>query len=498
MKSAYLHSVDEVLSELHELGFFSDCSALVTDHRRLGGPRDVLLAVPGQSFDPRNLADDLLRDQRCGLVLVDYEDSRVYQSAAVLPVLNLRSLLAEIAQRYYDTARLGLTVYAVTGTNGKTTVTRWLAQTLSALGKPAAVIGTLGYGAPDALKPHSGLTTPDVVGMHHLLHELSTDGFQAVCVEASSIGLHQGRLAGVPISTALFTNLTQDHLDYHGTMQAYGDAKLQLATWPGLTHAVVNVDDAFGEHFRAVADNQGVAVTAVGRGERADVRMVSIAHQPNGLQVVLQTSDDTQTIEARVVGDFNAENLSLVYAALNDGSFEPALLAQALANVSPAPGRMQWVSDKPCVIVDYAHTPDALQRVLDTLRAVCTARDGRLLTLFGCGGDRDKTKRPQMGNVASQLSDAVWVTSDNPRTEDPQTILDEIVAGVGLAHVHKLHVEVDRVKAIQDIILHAQAVDVVLLAGKGHEQTQTVGRDVRPHSDVDVARAALAERGLHV
>nr|WP_306173653.1 UDP-N-acetylmuramoyl-L-alanyl-D-glutamate--2,6-diaminopimelate ligase [Limnobacter humi] len=483
---------------MHELGFFSDCSALVTDHRRLGGPRDVLLAVPGQSFDPRNLADDLLREQRCGLVLVDHEDSRVYQSAAVLPVLNLRSLLADIACRYYGTAELGLNIYAVTGTNGKTTVTRWLAQALGALGLPTAVIGTLGYGSPDELKPHSGLTTPDVVGMHHLLHELQVDGFRAVCVEASSIGLHQGRLAGVPISTALFTNLTQDHLDYHGTMQAYGEAKLMLATWPGLKRAVVNVDDPWGERFREVANNQGVAVTTVGRAMDSDVRIMALDHQPTGLSIHLQTQESSCTIQARVLGDFNAENMALVYAALNQPALDTATLTQALSTVTPAPGRMQWVADSPCVIVDYAHTPDALQRVLETLRALCTARGGRLLTLFGCGGDRDKTKRPLMGDVAARLSDAVWITSDNPRTEDAQAILNDILAGVEAGLLGKLTVEVDRVKAIEDVIRYAGPVDVVVLAGKGHEQTQTVGHEVRTHSDAAVAQAVLMERGLHV
>ena len=189
MISAYLHSVTEVLAELHERGFYADCSGLVTDHRRLTGPQDVFLAVPGEKFDPRKLADDLLREQRCGLVLVDYDDQRAYQSASVVPVLNLKTMLAELAFGYYETPSDAMTVIAVTGTNGKTTVTRWLAQALNALGRKAAVIGTLGFGAPDDLKAHTGLTTPDVVGVHHILHELRQAQFDTVCLEASSIGL---------------------------------------------------------------------------------------------------------------------------------------------------------------------------------------------------------------------------------------------------------------------------------------------------------------------
>ena len=199
MISAYLHSVTEILVELHERGFYADCSSLVTDHRRLNGPQDVFLAVPGEKFDPRYLADDLLRERRCGLVLVEYDDQRAYQSACVLPVKHLKTSLAELASAYYNKPSEAMMVVAVTGTNGKTTVCRWLAQALACLGKKSAVIGTLGYGEPDCLKAFTGLTTPDVVGVHHLLHQLRQEGFDAVCIEASSIGLEQQRLAGVKI-----------------------------------------------------------------------------------------------------------------------------------------------------------------------------------------------------------------------------------------------------------------------------------------------------------
>lgn len=495
MISAYLHSVAEVLAELHEQGIFPDCSALVTDHRQLSGTRDVLLAVPGRTFDPRNLADDLLHEQRCGLVLAEYDERRVYQSAGVIPVLNLRSMLAELAEQYYGTRQSEVQVFAVTGTNGKTTVTRWLAQALNQLGCKAAVIGTLGYGLPDELKSHSGLTTPDVVGMHHLIHSLASQSVKVVCVEASSIGLEQGRLNGVPIQTAVFTNLSQDHLDYHHTMEAYGQAKLLLAKWPTLTAGVVNADDPFAVAFQDELARRELNCITVGRGSANHITIEQIEHTASGLRVRFSHGGLEVAVSAPVIGDFNAENLALVYGALLNMGHQPVDLVRALSTITSAPGRMEWVADSPCVIVDYAHTPDALERVLKTMRPLALSRGGRLCVVFGCGGDRDKTKRPLMGKIAAQWADVVVLTSDNPRSEKPESILEDILHGI--AQGTPLHVEVDRARAIEWAVQEALPNDVILLAGKGHEQTQTIGREIKPHSDVELARALVGKRGLH-
>ncbi|HEX4842306.1 MAG TPA: UDP-N-acetylmuramoyl-L-alanyl-D-glutamate--2,6-diaminopimelate ligase [Limnobacter sp.] len=497
MISAYLHSVTEVIAELHERGFYADCSGLVTDHRRLSGPRDVFLAVPGERFDPRSLADDLIREQRCGLVLVEYDDSRVYQSASVLPVLNLKTSLAELAQTYYESPSDGLTVVAVTGTNGKTTVTRWLAQGLNALGRRAAVLGTLGYGKPDDLKPHSGLTTPDVVGVHHTLYELKRDGFDTVCLEASSIGLEQRRLAGVSIDWAVFTNFSQDHLDYHGTMEAYGQSKLILASWPTLRGAVVNTDDSLGQQFASVLAARHVPCLGVGNRAGSTLKLQGCRHANGGLEVTLQCGTQAWQVNAPVVGEFNAENLGLVVGVLQSMGYANHEIQRVCTAVSAAPGRMETVSHAPCVVVDYAHTPDALEKVLKALRPVAAAQGGKLWAVFGCGGDRDRTKRPVMGGLAAQLADVVILTSDNPRSESPIAILNEILAGVSPIDLHKVRSEEDRRNAIEHALREADERDVVLLAGKGHETTQTIGQEVKPHSDVLVARAALNRRGAH-
>lgn len=497
MISAYLHSVTEVLAELHERGFYADCSGLVTDHRRLTGPQDVFLAVPGEKFDPRKLADDLLREQRCGLVLVDYDDQRAYQSASVVPVLNLKTMLAELAFGYYETPSDAMTVIAVTGTNGKTTVTRWLAQALNALGRKAAVIGTLGFGAPDDLKAHTGLTTPDVVGVHHILHELRQAQFDTVCLEASSIGLEQRRLACVSIDVAAYTNLSQDHLDYHGDMAAYARSKLILASWPTLRSAVVNVDDAFGLEFQALVKSRNVECVSVGRSHGADCQLLDVAHLENGQRIQLKIDDALTQFETTVIGDFNADNMALVFAVLKQLGHEARNILPALSSVTPPPGRMQPIGDKPAVIVDYAHTPDALEKALQTLRPFAEKRKGKLWVVFGCGGDRDRSKRPLMGAIAAEHADVVLITSDNPRSESPQAIVDEIRSGVDARLEEKVRIEVDRVTAIEIAVCSADDRDVVLLAGKGHEDTQTVGTQVIPHSDAQCAQSFLARRGAH-
>ena len=360
MKSAFLHSVSEVIGELHDRGFFADCSALMTDSRAVG-PQDVFLAVSGQRFDPTSIADEMIEQGRCGLVLVPYDEARNYQSAQIIPVKGLEGMLAELAQQYYDDPSKVLKVIAVTGTNGKTTVTRWLAQALNALGQKAGVVGTLGYGLPDELKVDTGLTTPDAVGIQRVLYQLVREGFKWACLEASSIGLEQGRMDRVQVFAAGYSNLSRDHLDYHGTIEAYVQAKLRLVRSPGLQYAVVNQADAHAHHFGEQAKAQGVRVATFGVSGQTDIHLQNIQQTQFGLSVSL----NGLVVETKLVGEFNAYNLALSFGLLRCcGVADDTLLCQALSQATAAPGRMQVVHRQPTVVVDYAHTPDALEQTL--------------------------------------------------------------------------------------------------------------------------------------
>lgn len=483
--------MEEVLGELRSLGYFPDCSNLASDSRQLT-EQDVFLAIPGGKFDPRNMADDLIAKGQCGVVLVEYDDDRSYVSKDVLPVLNLKDMLADLAAAYYENPSHGLRVLAVTGTNGKTTVTRWLAQALNAMGNKAGVIGTLGFGTPEDLQFHSGLTTPDPINLQRTLYRMKSQGFQWVCIEASSIGLEQGRLKHVKIELAAYTNFSRDHLDYHNTMQEYEQAKLILARWPGLRYAVVNADDPSAESFGLVAQTCGAKLVRVGRQSHPDFCIRSLTHSASGLSVSVacQLGGESE-LTAPVVGDFNADNLVLGFASLVALGFDAQHVAQAMKRVSPAPGRMQKVSDHPCVVVDYAHTSDALEKALNALRPIVQESGGLLWVLFGCGGDRDKGKRPLMAQVAEQLADRLVITSDNPRSEDPQTIVNDILEGLEAPEAASVSVELDRKKAIEWCVTKAARNDVVLLAGKGHETTQTIGSQVLEHSDIEYATHVL-------
>lgn len=485
-----------VLSRLHQLQVVAGHAHLVMDTRLLR-PEDVLVALPGDRFDPRDLADELLSKAQCSVAVVEQDPSRVYRHPNVIEVHDLKACLAELSASFYGHPSRQLTVIAVTGTNGKTTVTRWLAQALNGLGERAAVIGTLGYGLPDALEHHSGLTTPDAVNLQRTLFDLQQRGFKWACLEASSIGLDQGRMDWMQIRLAAYTNFTRDHLDYHSSMQAYEEAKLTLARWPGLGVVVVKSDQSACLRFGAVAQEHGARCVSFGRSSAAHYRLHSTVYTLSGLSTeLINVQGQPVRLLAPVVGDFNAENLALVYACLSELGFDDERVKHALGCVTAAPGRMQQVSSQPCVIVDYAHTPDALEKLIKALRPVAEQRGGRLHILFGCGGDRDPGKRPVMGRVAESLADQVWITSDNPRSERPQAIIQDILGGIVTPGASTLHVIEDRALAIRECVTKASLQDVVLLAGKGHETTQLVGDQVLKHSDVECALTALKECGL--
>lgn len=420
-------------------------------------------------------------------------------------VPHLDRLAGEIASRWYGAPSESMRMIGVTGTNGKTSCSQWIAAALTALGEPCAVIGTLGTGMSGHLV-HTGFTTPDAPQMQRSLAQLAAAGARAVSMEVSSHALHQGRVNGTAFDIAVFTNLTQDHLDYHHTFEAYEAAKAKLFDWPTLKTAVINRDDAAGR--RLIAHTQprmptivyGIGATSEAPSAHAALVATNVRATATGTAFHLASDWGAADVEVGTLGEFNVSNLLGVLGALLAADVPLADALAQLSKLEPVNGRMQRLggriaSDEPLVVVDYAHTPDALEKTLDALRPMAQARGGQLVCMFGCGGDRDATKRPLMGAIAEKRADAVVVTSDNPRSEAPAAIIDQIVAG--MTHPDKARRIEDRANAILHAVRGAAREDVVLLAGKGHEATQEIMGKKRVFSDQDHARLALAARATH-
>ncbi|MBI5785704.1 MAG: UDP-N-acetylmuramoyl-L-alanyl-D-glutamate--2,6-diaminopimelate ligase [Rhodocyclales bacterium] len=449
---------------------------------------DVFVAMPGYRSDGRAYIADAVRG---GAAAVLHEAGVAVDVAVpAIAVPNLAALSGELAHLVYGRPSERLWMAGVTGTNGKTSVSQWIAQAMHLFDCPCAVIGTLGNGFPNKLVA-SANTTPDAITLHRLLAGFVEHGAVACAMEVSSIGLDQNRIGGVNLDVAVFTNLTRDHLEYHGTMAAYGAAKARLFDWPGLGAAVINLDDPFGAELDAKLAGRvrvlGYTLTGkVSRGETLAAQ--DFAMTATGIAFSL----NGRRIEAPVVGRFNAANLLAVIGALLAGEETLDDIRGVLPRLTFPPGRMQAIGgrDAPLVVIDYAHTPDALEKALATLRETATARGGKLICVFGCGGERDTGKRPIMGAIAERLADRVLVTSDNPRSEDPEAIVAGIVGGMKA----KPGVEVDRARAVATAIADAAARDVVLLAGKGHEAYQDIAGVRHPFSDLEHARTALEQR----
>lgn len=476
----------DLLAELESRGVRP--ARLALDSRRIE-PGDVFLALPGAQADGRRfIADALARG--AAAVLAEAGAAKVgwRDTAPVIEVPGLATLAGEIAHLVYGRPSERLWLAGVTGTNGKTSVSQWIAQALASFDCKCGVIGTLGIGFPPHLEVGPN-TTPDAVTLHATLARFLHEGAVACAMEVSSIGLDQGRANGAHFDVAVFTNLTRDHLEYHGSMAAYGEAKAKLFGMADC--AVVNLDDPFGRELAARLHGR---VRTIGytlgdeRGADTVLAAREFAESGAGLSFTL----DGQRLEAPVVGRFNASNLLAVTGALLAGDESLADIAAALRHIAPPAGRMQPVGgkDEPLVVIDYAHSPDALEKVLTTLRTTATARGGQLVCVFGCGGERDAGKRPQMGALAERLADAVVVTSDNPRGEDPQAIIAAIIAGMETTPA----IEPDRAAAIDAAVAAADARDVVLVAGKGHEPYQEIAGVRLPFSDLDQAKSALAAR----
>jgi UDP-N-acetylmuramyl-tripeptide synthetase len=528
-----LASTAEALDWLRQRGV----SRLTVDSRQVPALRGAhgvaadegvgFIAWPGAARDGRAfVAQALSEGARACLVEAEGVDAFEFADARVAALPDLKARSAEIAHGFYGEPSAELDVVAVTGTNGKTSTSWWMAQALSALGRGCGVIGTLGVGQVGAGGVQStGLTTPDPVTLHATFRRFADQGLKAAAIEASSIGIEELRLHATHIKVAQFTNFTQDHLDYHGSMAAYWASKRALFDWPGLQAAVINLDDPMGESLAEHARARGLACWTYGLQEGARLQASGIRYHAQGLAFeVVERSESLATVvavaevQAPVIGAFNVANLLAVLGALRALGFALTDAARVCSGLQAVPGRMQLVAPSegsttassdasvgapamPLAVVDYAHTPDALQKAIEALRPVAEARNGRLWCVFGCGGDRDPIKRPLMGAVAAQHADHVVLTSDNPRSETPAAILAQILAGVpgaqgegGVKHAAGVDVIEDRHAAIAQALLQANAADVVLIAGKGHEATQDVAGVKTPFSDVDEALAALLRR----
>lgn len=490
-------------------------SAITADSRQVQAG-SLFLAYPGARSDGRDYIAQAIQSGATAVVWerqLDGKSDFVWNpdwQVSNIGVAGLKHQVGQIAAEYYQHPSDKLTMIGVTGTNGKTSVSQWIAQCLTLLGKKSAVLGTIGNGIlaadagnqPNTLAEASN-TTPDAILLQGMLAGFVQQQADAVVMEVSSHGLDQRRVNGVRFDIAVLTNLSRDHLDYHETMEDYAAAKQKLFEWEGLSVAVLNIDDAFGQalvsSFQASSHkNQAKSCVTYGLQGAADISASNLQLHQQGLSMLVTTRQGTAELTAPVLGRFNAYNVLAVLATLLalDISLPDALAA--IAQIKPVTGRMQQFGggELPLVVVDYAHTPDALEKVLSTLKEQiqheplpASQRQAKLVCVFGCGGDRDAGKRPLMGCVASQLADAVIVTSDNPRSEAPAAIIHDIVSGMTTGFL----IEPDRAAAIRKAVQSANRGDIVLVAGKGHENYQEISGVKTPFSDAQVAQDALSQ-----
>ncbi|MDP2771488.1 MAG: UDP-N-acetylmuramoyl-L-alanyl-D-glutamate--2,6-diaminopimelate ligase [Giesbergeria sp.] len=475
--------------------------ALQTDSRQVQ-PGDGFIAWPGAATDGRShVQDALVRGAAACLVEHEGVDAFVLDGTDTATLPRLKQATGLIAAEWLGAPGDALAVVAITGTNGKTSTAWWLAHALSKLQhdalSPCALVGTLGIGMLGRLES-TGMTTPDPVRLQQAFRQFVDAGVRACAIEASSIGLAEHRLAGTPIRVAVFTNFTQDHLDYHPSMDAYWQAKRALFDWPGLQAAVVNIDDPRGAALHSALAGRGLDLWSISMQQDARLQAQGVAWGDRGLRLDVVEGAEKHTLQTTMIGDYNVSNLLGVIAAQRALGVPLAKAVAACAQLLPVPGRMERLvaPGQPLVAVDYAHTPDALEKALQALRPLAAERGGQLWCVFGCGGDRDASKRPLMGAAAQHHADAVVVTSDNPRSEVPGHIIHQILLGTIAGET--VRTEPDRAAAIVQVLAEADARDVVLIAGKGHEEYQETAGVRQPFSDMAQARAALERRGACV
>lgn len=463
----------------------ADIGGITLDSRHVRDG-DLFVAFPGLRHDGR---DYIAQAVAAGAAAVVLESQGAVAHQLAVPSVQIEGLaeqLSALADRFYQQPSAALQVIGITGTNGKTSVSQMLAQALDRLGSRCGVIGTLGSGLAGALIDH-GMTTPDAVAVQAQLASMRDQGASHVAMEVSSHALDQHRVAAVRFAVAVFTNLSRDHLDYHGTMAAYGEAKARLFQ-RDLQAAVVNLDDAFG---RELAERCAAPVIGYSLSDpAATLYCRELVCDSLGLNARLQVQGREFALRSPLLGSFNMSNLLAVLGSLLALGVDAGAAVEQVAQLQPPAGRMQRLGggDLPLVVVDYAHTPDALEKALTALHQHAA---GRVVCIFGCGGDRDNGKRPMMARVAEQFAEAVVVTDDNPRTEPSQQIIEQICQGA--EHPQALTVIPNRAQAIASTIAAARPGDVILLAGKGHENYQEIDGVRHPFSDIEQASLALQQ-----
>ena len=488
------HHLDDLLEGLDVSGLSNnpEIREISVDSREVL-PGGLFIALKGGKVDARAFIPSVIQSGAAA-VLIDAaeqaDDAAEFQPVQnVIQVRNLRQVLSKIAARFYDHPSKKLKVIGITGTNGKTTIAWYLAQVLDVLGLPAAMMGTLGAGAVKHAQgsaislDSTGLTTPDAVQVQKRLAQMLEAGIQVVCMEVSSHGLELGRISEVVFDTVVFSNISQDHLDFHQTMEQYAAAKMRLFEGGDFNRAVINEDDELGRKIinKLGARSYSYGITA------GKLRALDVTLAPRGLKFSVSVKGETLVLNTSLIGQFNVYNMLAVLGAGMVMGYSLQVLAQALESCEPVPGRMERVDvqqGQPVILVDYAHTPDALEKALMACRGHCR---GSLAVVFGCGGDRDKAKRPKMGSIAQSLADEVFITDDNPRGEQASAIVRDIKRGMS-EPAWVLH---DRAQAIFAAIAQAKEEDWVLIAGKGHEATQRYADRIVEFDDCAQARSAL-------
>ena len=444
----------------------------------------IFLAYPGIHTDGRKYIAEALKK---GAKAIVYEKKNFtwQQSwdASHYGINDLKNNEGEIAHIFFKKPSKELLTIGITGTNGKTTCAYWISEIQNLLGKKTGLIGTLGYGYKK-LKPHV-YTTPDAIFNHRILKEFKTEKIKSVVMEVSSHALSQGRVNGILFDVAVFTNLSRDHLDYHLNFKNYFDAKKKLFHFPSLKVAVINIDDAYGKKLKLSLVQNKTKVITYGI-QNGDIRASHIEYSLSSTTFQLITKKETYKVKAPIVGEFNVYNLLAVISGLVGSGLPIQKVIKQVSHISQVPGRMERLGTKltPQVFIDYAHTPDALKKALRTLK---DQTEGKLVCVFGCGGDRDKGKRKEMAEAASDLADTNFITSDNPRSESPKKIISEISRSMSGAY----KIEIDRHKAIFKAIEQAKKQDIILIAGKGHETYQEINGVRYPFSDKKYVKKAL-------
>jgi len=502
---------NQLIDHLHSL---ANSTAKVSADSRQIQSGDIFFAYPvghGNTLrDGRQFIDDALHNGAAAVVFDPVGLGAEYiHHPQCIAVINLAEKAGELSAQWYDYPSKQLKIIGVTGTNGKTSITQWLAQALDEPNHRTAVMGTLGTGFPGSLV-QTGYTTPDAPKLQTQLKELLNAGAKQVAMEVSSHALDQNRIAGTQLNCAVFTNLTQDHLDYHGSMANYAEAKAKLFQLAGLEHAVINLDDAFGRELAMKLLAKGsvnvwaytLSQSALQGFEKFGDRLHriyakdSVLHGAGYDTVFMYEGIGGNSLRIPLLGEFNLSNALAVWAVLLTQGFNCDSASKQVSQLHSVIGRMELIqvgkqqkSEGLLVVVDYAHTPDALQKTLEALRPIADQRNGKIWCVFGCGGDRDAGKRPQMGEVAQRYADQIIITSDNPRSEEPEVIMGMIRAGID-QQGSNVQMIVDRAAAIMAAVRNAAPQDIVLVAGKGHETTQEINGKKFDFSDQEHIRLA--------